>query len=705
MASHPNEVVHATTATGTDTSLILYDDFADSRRNGMVINTRAPSGHKRFGIDVERILSIDNGALRVAPLLEAGFGRAGIAYGPFDAHPGLAFSVFMLNGHNTSQSEPLPDTFRTRLHYWLNRSGTDKTRDRIIAWLRSGRVRRALRQFRRWRRTALDGRPVPPLDENLAIGWFPAPVNKDPRLEGNAFIMHALGPENGELWAGAFPVFTRSLRGVQNVPIYYVAVMRNRGTVYYVASTDTAIGPGPYPYLRPIAVDSRPLTGETYVGIHQSVLGQIGWRLDSRVYGVRIADIGGYESWYGGAHAADAILENPSRGAEAEIGGAWQTWTDHHLKDNANEPRVDPVAATLAVLDPGEPSGLVHAVVILNAGAEHEAGLVLRLMDPANYWRLTVNSTACELVLVANGISRVMASMAINNATSHEYRIQVLDDGRSLMAYVDGQPLSETCIIDSSHHQASKTGIIYSASCAGSQAIQTFEAHPRLIRIPAELDMGAPWARRGARTIATDDFSGEPMDLDGRLTATGEMRWRRLMGTGAIETTGSGKARIKTPCPDRTAYCVDWPDPEFVDIEVTITPPGTCAGQNQRTTAGFILYQDAENYMTLNAYRSDYYPAGSVSTFFKFNGFEDTYDAIWSNVADRIFHGKPLRLRLCCDGEQYIVFIDDEAVLYRAFRDVYPNVRRLAIRKAGILANWEFGLDTGSTFEQCTMRI
>jgi hypothetical protein len=140
-------------------------------------------------------------------------------------------------------------------------------------------------------------------------------------------------------------------------------------------------------------------------------------------------------------------------------------------------------------------------------------------------------------------------------------------------------------------------------------------------------------------------------------------------------------------------------------MEVTIIPPGSRRGEKERTTAGFILYQDRYNYVTLNAYRSDYYPAGSVSTFFKFGGFEDVYDAVWSNVADRIDYGNPLRLRLCCDGEQYVVFINDETVLYRAFRDVYPEFGALKIHRVGIIANWEFGTDTGSRFENFKVRL
>jgi hypothetical protein len=87
-----------------------------------------------------------------------------------------------------------------------------------------------------------------------------------------------------------------------------------------------------------------------------------------------------------------------------------------------------------------------------------------------------------------------------------------------------------------------------------------------------------------------------------------------------------------------------------------------------------------------------------------FGGFEDLYDAIWTNVADRVYYGKPLRLRLCCDGEHYFAFINDEAVLCRAFRDVYDDAKRLLIHKVGLIANWEFGTDTGSKFEKFSVR-
>src|SRR4030065_143016 len=114
--------------------LKLYDDFNDDSCKGTVIGTNSTSGQKRLGVDIERILSIDNGALRIAPLIQAGFGRAVIGYGPFENRAGLAFAVSILNGHNTSQAESMPDTFRERISLWLKGSETDTKFVRLFQW-------------------------------------------------------------------------------------------------------------------------------------------------------------------------------------------------------------------------------------------------------------------------------------------------------------------------------------------------------------------------------------------------------------------------------------------------------------------------------------------------------------------------------------------------------------------------------------------
>lgn len=100
----------------------------------------------------------------------------------------------------------------------------------------------------------------------------------------------------------------------------------------------------------------------------------------------------------------------------------------------------------------------------------------------------------------------------------------------------------------------------------------------------------------------------------------------------------------------------------------------------------------------------DVYDGASVSSFFHLNGFEELYDAVWSNVGNRIQWGVPHQFRAVFDGGRYIVFINDEPLLYRALTDIYPNIKPLHINRVGIVANWEWGDDTGSMFQHFIAR-
>lgn len=691
--------------------LELKDDFNDDRREGSVIGTHARSGHRRSGVDVEKVLSIDNGALRIAPLIEAGFGRAGISYGPFLNHTGLAFAVNILNGHNTAQAESLPDTFRERLGLWLAGSGTDPKWTRVRRWLCSGRIHRTLRQFRWWKRSAKDSRPVPALNENLAVGWFPAEVVQDPRIVGNGFIMHALGPENGELVAGGNGHRIRALRGVQNIPLYLVAVLQNGGIVYYVSSVRGGPGTAAHPHYQPVAVEKTALPEELYFGIQQGVLGQIGWRLDTRIKEVRVACVAGYDAWCGGAHTADRLTgAGGLDGSRADVGGQWKVLCGGIQRAESGIRGSDD--DSMAIIDPGAPSGLIHAELPPRRGGRSALGFIWRYRDRNNHWRMELEGHACAVLAISNGERRILAERKYPHLSADRpHCLQVLDSGTEIMAYVDGEPVAESWLRDEQLVEATGVGVFLGGSHgeAGEGAIKNFEAHPRQIDLPNGLALSPPWVRKGSRLVIADDFEGPAGDLEKRPVKTGDRIWRRVIGKGVIATTGDRAAcvqgSVENPCPGRTAYCMDWETPDFADLEVTITPPGTGRGGKERGIAGIILYQDDDNYVTLNIWRTDYYGGASISTFFKYRGFEDLYDAIWTNVGDRVYYGRPCRLRVCCDGEQYLVFVNDEPVLYRAFRDVYPDFARLRLHKIGLLANWEFGNDTGSRFEGFRARI
>lgn len=686
----------------------LIDDFSDACGEGRVLGRKSASGHVRLGRDVERAMSIDNGALRIAPPVHAGFGRVALSYGPFARRPGLAFAVYMLNGHNTAQDEPLSDSFRHRLRCWLRGSATEAPWKRVITWLRHARFRRALRQVRWWHRTAHMAKDAPRLNENLAIGWYSSTAEADPRLRGSGFIMHGLGPENGELWAGEATCRTRALRGVQNLPLYYVGIVRPEGTIYYVSSGTDAQGLAAYPAMRPIALDDRALPDRVFLGIQQGVLGQVGFRLDSRVYGVRVGQIEDYRSWFGGAHAAAAFDGGGHlRGTAAAAGGAWQVW--NAASGNPEDIRPNAEGIEVAVLDPGADSGLIHASLTHAPSRGYVVGVVCRGIDAESCLRLELSDTYAELALLVGGSREVLASRKLGDPRGDGVRyLQILDEGQRLRAYVDGEPLADAWIEEPRLNGATKVGVFAGGAGIGSAGFRRFEAHPRLVRLPAAFDMGAPWMRRGTEVVVADDFSAGSGDLDGRAASNG-VRWHRVMGEGYIDVSGNRSARVRAsrevPCPGRTAYCIDWSNPDFAELEVTITPPGRDVGEGHKTMGGLILYQDPDNFVILNAYRTDYYPGGSVSTFFRLGGYEDVYDAIWSNVGSRITCGKPLRLGLSSDGERYLVLVNDEPVLYRAFRDVYADAAPIRIRKVGIVANWEFGTDTGSEFQSFLGRV
>jgi hypothetical protein len=130
--------------------ILVTDRFEDERPSGTVIGSETTDGSRRGGIDRERIIGIDHGALRMQPLLKTGWARCGIAYGPFERRHGRTFGVFMLNGHNTSQAEHLAEGLRLRLWRWAVGTETMKPLSRMIRLVR-GRQRGFLaRRFLQW---------------------------------------------------------------------------------------------------------------------------------------------------------------------------------------------------------------------------------------------------------------------------------------------------------------------------------------------------------------------------------------------------------------------------------------------------------------------------------------------------------------------------------------------------------------------------
>ncbi|NEO81363.1 nucleotide-binding protein [Moorena sp. SIO4G3] len=688
------------------------DSFSDNCCAGKTIGTKTPSGAVRKGIDVEKLIGIDNGALRLQPLLKPAWGRQGIAYGPYIRTNGLAFAVFLSNGHNTSQTERI-EPLTERLHRWMIGPETDKPAKRLLRWTSSQGKSRMLRKLLWWiRSTSRISRyfkpfKLPNIDENLAVGWFPREVPVDATAEGSAFIVHATGAENGELWTRLGGYLLSAFRGLQNLQVYYIVVLREKGAAYYAASVPNAHGLAAYPNMRPIAIDPFNDDATVYAGVYQSILGQNGFEVDTRIYGANVAQISDIATWYGTAQAADDLIgDGLLDGAEADKGGFWSVSQGSYelTADGARATQPDSVA----MLECPTPSGLIHLLVETSTQITG-VRILWRVQDKNQYWSFLADGDKCQLMIQDHDSWECLAvsdlwylqPLAINS-------LQILDDGKTFSLYLNGKLVFNKCFTDTRLENATGVGI-GGINPNNSLYFRSFEAHPRTIPIPSELDLGSPWVVEGTEMAITEDFAGAAGDLMGKTTTSGSKVWHRNIGLGVIELTGNSTAKVqadaKHPNPGRTAYTIDWDHPEIADLQVDITPPGTRRGQGEKGRGGFIFWQDADNYITINNWLDDCYGGASMSSFFYLNGFEELFDAVWTNVGKRISWGVSHRLRMIFDGMNYMIFINDEPVLYRALTDVYPDAARLRINRVGIVANWEWGNDTGSVFQNFVAKV
>ncbi len=673
------------------------DDFGDPTAT----LPPAAGGGGRFLVDAEGIAGLDNGAVRFAPPLRQGWGRAALACGPWPRRPGLTLAAYLLNGHNTSQVEPLPDAFKARLDRWLRASEQEGRGARLRAWLHSGRVRRTFRSFRWWWRLRREQRAVARLDENLAVGWHAQPAPADPVGGGAGFVMHATGAENGELWVSAGGVSQPVAAAVPDVPLALAVILRERGALYCAGATPGAPGLPAYPWVRPLAIDTRSDEAFVHGVVSPAAWGQIGFRIDTRVHAVQAAVPTAFTAWCGPALAADRFTDGDEPCARpAERGGDWEA------VGGAFRCGVDGLtgAATGALmLRPVAPDGLglLH-VLVRNAGAG--AGLVARAADAGNCVCVTLSAGGCAVHEMSGGIATLLAETADLPADGGPERaLQLSLDGAALAVAVDGRRiLQATTTRASADGEAVGVHVIAGEGTQPTATLRDFEAHATRLLLPPDLCVAPAPVPCGEEPIAEDSFEGAPGPLGGRVIAGGGATWTRRIGRGRIELTGDGAARVvasaQSPNPGRTAFTLPWRSPELADLAVTMTIPGDGPGLWHKPRGGFLFRQDDDNFLIVSLWRGDEYPGASLSSFFHFRGFEDTYDAVWSNIGRRAWYGEQVRLRVAFDGRQFLAELDGQPVLYRRLTDFYADAPPLAIREVGLVVNWEWGNDTGTVF-------
>jgi len=690
-------------------AVLIEDEFGEDRQPGEAIGSLSPGGDRRGGADVESRISVDHGGLRIAQLTDPGWGRAALAYGPYHPRPGLAAAVHITNGHNSSENtDRWPGIGRWGIQ-WIRGTQSDAPLNRL------GRRRahpsrvsladqvRAVRHHH----AIPDGHTF---DENLAVGWFSEETPDDPARDGHGFVMRALGPENGRLEVRHGDRLAALVRGVQNIPMHYVVVLRERGSILYVASLEGARGMPASPTFRPIAIDETPHAAECWAGVHQSVLGQVGWVVDTRVHDVRVVDIEPTPAWFTSALAADRQLGQPLSGAEADVGGSWVKTADGST-----------------ILTPPQSVGLLHATF----GPEPGPRVVTWRHDGERTgWFFTIDGTETKAEIRHDGKTVRTITAAANPGTGWARTVQILDDGFTVRITVDGLTAIHLTDADAVLPPADGGSPLASNGFGltwDSVVAQSIEGHPQAVSLPAELVGAESWQHAGQTVIVDDDFavseSERGQDLATRSVGNGD-RWERTVGPLPYRLDGDGAlvdadavpwstpgrlqdklASIARPAGRRTAYTLPWSHPEYADIATRIVPPGQNQGEGQEGRGGLLLWQDPDNLLILNTWLEDTYGGASVSSFFRINGFEELYDAVWTNVGERIRWGREYELRMASDGDHYLVHLDGEPVLHRRLTDVYPAISPLKINRVGIITNWEFGDDTGSRFRRFTARV
>ncbi|WP_413160609.1 nucleotide-binding protein [Capilliphycus salinus ALCB114379] len=686
----------------------ITDSYADRRLPGQTVGTVSPSGVQRHGSDVERAITIDNEALRLPFLLKPGWGRQGIAYGPYRRRNGLTLAVFMLNGQGTSPGGDIQQSLLGRSLRWVAGSGSRPPLQQLFGLAASPHKQRMWRRWQSWANHTPKHFQPPPRDENIAVGWFPRAVPVDPMGEGNPFIVHGRGLENGELWTRVGKSLQSAFKGLQNLPVYYVVILREKGAAYYACSVPNAFGLTAYPDLRPLAIDPFNSDETVYAAIYQNVLGQVGFSIDTRVYGTQIVEIPRLARWYGTAQGADRLVGQGSlNGAPAEVGGKWRVFQGDFLLSPQGAIAIK--SDSFAVLNPRQTSGLIHAL-IETSNIITPVALLWRVQDDENFWCLWLSETQCQLQIKQQGKGN---SIAVSNALSLRPNtvnsVQILDDGNSFNLYLNGKLLFDTSFGDLRFKEAN--GVGFAAEKSNERLyFRDFEVHPRSVDMPNEIDLTSPWGETGKRVIVAEDFAGKSQDLTGKPTTQGDKVWQKELGKGRIKITGKGRAKVQAswenPNPGRTAYTLDWDDALFADVEVDLTPPKLYKNHQTEGRGGLMFWQDKSNYMIVANCLSAKAGA-SISSFFCIDGFEDVYDAVWTPVGDRIRWGVTHNLRVIFDGMNYRAFIDDEPVLYRALTDIYPNLKQpLLIRRIGLVVNSEWGGDDmGTIFKNFMARV
>lgn len=525
---------------------------------------------------------------------------------------------------------------------------------------------------------------------HLALGVWPSASPATPLTGGYVVAVENAGTAAGKLLinhgsGAAASTFT----SIKQLELYLVALMRETGAALYITSQSGGrnIGVATYPNMRPIAIVQAGSDADLYAGA---------WFKWAGVVAAVSAGQSQYSAWYGTAHSADVLTGSGSiDGVTADIGGNWTLRGGAITLDgNGAYSGNDGSVATL----PGAAGHGLTKITIKSGSSPGLAGLMFRYLDPDNNWLLYGSGSLVALRKRIAGVSTVVATTGATTFTPNAtHTLQVVDDGSKMHCFLDDAEIPGSGGFTDSA-LASEIGVgIYVANVSTTR-IADFESHARAIAIPDVALLGAPFERQGSTSVATEDFTGDAGDLDGKTTATGGLTWRKDL-TGVVALTGAGTA-LYTVASNATAYYTfPWANPTFADLQVGMTPPGAGYGNGEDGLAGVLFWQDANNWLIGRVYLTDAQVGNSEYEIV--NCTSGTSSVIRrAAMATTIAHGVPVTVRMSFDGDRFCLWHGGtEPVI--AWSLTNENKPQIAINRVGIYADTD---NTGTAFDDFVAR-
>lgn len=610
--------------------------------------------------DPERTISLRGGALRMAPIAEPGWDRSVALIDVGCLEPGQVVWTDVRPAHLSSETLPL-ETRRDRLQVWLLGSRTDSPARRLALLLSPCRHREGpIRRWRRWlkRNEAMHRRA--PASVNQIVGLFADTTGTTPADALAGLAVRPLGPRNGGFsiaTPGGEPT-RHVIDGCTNTS-YRMAFIVRPDSILIAVGGEPGTALAPAPALSPLGIVHRSVADTPlWLGVSNLIVGQHGFSSDTIIEGLGVDRLG----------------------ASAPGCGVPQATANEHRTHQRLE---------------AEAIGGV-ALIDVRLELEQEGSLELRWGSDSI---VSLTRSLARLQCDGETISRPLAAHGPVHLS-----VNVL--GGRTRVHVDDQLLLD--LPSSGTHQSTSSGTHQSNSAALTEVVQInlmsgrvdrFEVLPFAVG-PVGGPSTSPLLDQGNDVVADQRFDGAAL-VD--LAEDEDHDWQRVLGNTPIGRE-YGVASIVEPLTERTVYLQPnrWSD--SVDIETEIEPPPRVEGVLQRCRAGLAAGSGPDNLLMVNAWIDDSYGGGSVSTFLRLDGGEEIFDAVWVNVGAALDWTTPFVLRLQTDGDFYRVMLDGHTVVSRSISDQTRLVPRIEMTHVGIVANWEWGLDTGSLFRRFTVR-